>query len=171
MWHAQPAVRRSGTSWEDDEVELGLFDEVAEAVRGLLPDELGEPRMRTRRYSLKVWFGPLDPPREHYEAQVVGADLVDGAEVLALEVGFHAEHYDVARNEQILSRLNAHEGVWRPVLGDHAVAGGFLGRPDDWRRLSETWPDPDLSVDDVAVEVASCLVDYITVIEPLRVDS
>jgi hypothetical protein len=151
-------------------MELGLFDEVAEAVRGLLPDEFGEPRLRCRTYGLKVWFGPPDPPRAHYEAQVIGADLVEEADVLALEVGFHAEHYDLAHNERILTRLLAHEGEWRPVLGGQAVAGPFIGRPDDWRRLSEVWPDPDLRVDDLAVEVASCLVDYITVVQPLLVD-
>jgi hypothetical protein len=123
---------------------------------------------RVRRSGLKAWFGPRDPPREHYEAQVISADLADGAELLAIEVGFHAEHYDPATNESLLENLLAHESDWRPIVGEAAVAGPFLGRPDDWRRVSETWPDPDLGQDDLAVELASCLIDYITGIEPVR---
>lgn len=149
-------------------MELGLFDEVAEAVRGMVPDDLGPVRLRARRYGVKVWFGPPDPLREHYEAQVIGASLVYGADVLALEIGFHAENRKVADNDVVLERLTAAEAEWREVLGDAAVAGPFLGRADDWRRVSETWPDPDLGAGDLAVEVAGCLVDYITALEPLR---
>jgi hypothetical protein len=89
--------------------------------------------------------------------------------VLALEIGFHAEHPDVGANDRVLDRLIAHEDDWRPVVGDGAVAGPFLGRPDDWRRVSETWADPDLGLDELPVEVASCLIDYITALEPWRV--
>ena len=50
-------------------MELGLFDEVAEAVRALTPDEHGDIRVRSHRRGVKVWFGTVKPPREHYEAQ------------------------------------------------------------------------------------------------------
>jgi hypothetical protein len=148
-------------------VEVQLFDEVADVVRGLVPGELGVPRCRARRYGIKVWFGDANPPREHYEAQVVGADAVEGARVLGLEVGFHAEHSDVARNDAVLARLVGAERRWRPAIGGEAVAGPFLGRADVWRRLSETWADPDLDDPGIAFELGARLTDYITAIEPL----
>ena len=39
--------------------------------------------------------------------------------------------------------------------------GAFLGRQDAWRRVSETWPDPDLGAPDLGFEIAARLVDYI----------
>jgi len=149
-------------------VELGLFDEVAEALRGLLPAELGEVRSRPRPYGVKVWFGPVAPPREHYEAQVIGAGPVQDATVLALEIGFHAEHPRAVDNEVVIGRLLEREDRWRKDLGEVAVAGAFLGRADHWARVSETWPDPDLSEPDLGFEIAVRLVDYITALEPLR---
>jgi hypothetical protein len=158
------------SSCEAATVQLGLFDEVAEAVRALVPAELGELHTRARRYGLKAWFGSAAPTREHYEAQVIGAQYVDDATVLALELGFHAEDKSREANDETIARLLIGEKRWRKTLGDLAVAGPFLGRPDDWRRLSETWPDPDLSDPDMAIEVATRLTDYIAVLEPLRRD-
>ena len=63
-------------------MELSLFDEVADALRGMAPPELGELRVRARTYGIKVWFGPQTPPQEHYEAQVIGPNEVPGAKVL-----------------------------------------------------------------------------------------
>lgn len=146
-------------------MEPSLFDDVGDAVRGLLPAELGAPHVRAHRYGIKVWFGPEKPTREHYEAQVLGAKHVPDASMLALEIGFHAEHPKPAENEAVLDHLVGVEKRWRKVLGDDAVAGPFLGR-DTWRRVSETWPDPDLSEPDLAVEVAMRLVDYMTALEP-----
>jgi len=149
-------------------VEIQLFDEVADAVASLLPGELGQVRCRTHRYGIKLWFDTATPGREHYEAQVLGPSAIDEAEVLALEVGFHAEHADQARNEAVLSRLLADEPNWRAALGDEAQAGSFLGRRDDWRRLSEVWPDPDLSDPAIGLEIAARLTDYVTALEPAR---
>lgn len=149
-------------------MDLTLFEETAEALRALAPTGLGELRQRVRRYGIKVWYGPEAPPREHYEAQVIGAQHVEGATVLALEVGFHAEHPQTDANDAVLGRLLANEKRWRKVLGGETEAGPFLGRPDPWRRLSETWPDPDLSAPGLAIEVAVRLTDYITSLEPLR---
>ena len=149
-------------------MELALFDEVGEVLRGLVPAELGEIRERSHRYGIKVWFGEAKPGREHYEAQVIGAQHVEDASVLALEIGFHAEHPNPDDNEQVLARLIAESRRWRRTLGAQAVAGPFLGRPDDWRRLSETWPDPDMSDPDLPLELATRLTDYITVLEPIR---
>jgi hypothetical protein len=149
-------------------VELPLFDEVSEALRGLLPAGLGELRTRHHRYGIKVWFGPAKPTREHYEAQVIGARHVPEASVLAIEVGFHAEHPDPAENDRALALLLAGQARWRKVLGEPAVAGPFIDDQRGWRRLSETWADPDLGDPDLPIELATRLTDYITVLEPLR---
>jgi hypothetical protein len=144
-----------------------LFEEVAEAVRGLAPSGLGAFHHRTHRYGTKIWFGGHDPPREHYEAQVIGAQHVAEADVLAVEVGFHAEHRDPAVNEAVIAGLREVEESWREVLGADAELGPFLGR-DGWRRVSETWPDPDLDDAELGMEMAIRLVDYITALEPAR---
>jgi hypothetical protein len=145
-----------------------LFEEVAEALRGLVPADLGEFRHKTHRYGTKVWFGPEAAPKEHYEAQVIGAQHVTGATVLGLEVGFHSEHPKPADNEAVGAGLLAAEASWRPVLGEEAEAGPFLGRADNWRRISETWPDPDLEDLELGIELAVRLFDYITALEPNR---
>jgi hypothetical protein len=148
-------------------VELLLFDEVSDVLHGLVPRDLGELRCLPRRYGIKVWWDSEKPPREHYEAQVISAKAVDDAKVLALEVGFHAEHPDAKANEAVIARLVGREKKWRKVLGSEAVVGPFLGR-DSWRRISETWADPDLSDGELAFEVGARLTDYITALELLR---
>jgi hypothetical protein len=145
-----------------------LFEEVCEALRGLVPPELGTFRHKTHRYGTKIWFGPEAPPKEHYEAQVVGARDVPDAETLAIELGFHSEYPKDADNEAVLGALLAVESEWRPDLGEEAVAGVFLGRADNWRRISETWPDPDLDDPELGTELAIRLFDYIEALEPLR---
>jgi hypothetical protein len=147
-------------------MELNVFDEVADALSGLVPRDLGRLRCRARRYGIKVWFDDETPTREHYEAQVVSRDLA-GASTPALEVGFHAEHPTEADNEAVIGHLLAAEPQWRPLIGDEAVAGAFLGR-DSWRRVSELWPDPDLDDRELSFEVAARLTDYITALEPFR---
>lgn len=107
---------------------------------------------------MKVWF---DEPREHYEVQ-----WLDGRH---LEVGFHAEHRDGARNEVALAALLAAEPAWREVLGADAMAGPFIGgRPEGWRRVSELWEDADLSSVDLAMEAADRLATYAEALEPFR---
>jgi hypothetical protein len=145
-----------------------LFDEVAEAMRGMVPDELGTFRHRARRYGIKVWFGADDAPREHYEAQVIAPAHVEGATILALEIGFHAEHSDVVANDAVIARITKAERGWRKLLGDDTEVAPFLGRPDDWRRVSETWNDPDLSDPELGLEIASRLTDYLIALEPAR---
>ena len=149
-------------------MELSLFDEVADAVRGLLAGDLGELRCRPRRYGIKVWFGPATPPREHYEGQVIGPDMVGDAHVVALEVGFHTEHPQVADNDAVIAHLVSREKSWRRKLGAEAVVAPFLGRADVWRRISEAWPDPDLDSPELPFEVAARLADYVIAIEPAR---
>jgi hypothetical protein len=149
-------------------VDLQLFDEVGEVLRGLVPSDLGELRTRHHRYGIKVWFGPEKPTREHYEAQVIGAKHVPSATVLALEVGFHAEHRDPTENERALKQLIGDERRWRKALGPDAVAGEFIDDRHGWQRVSEIWADPDLSDPELPMDVATRLTDYITALEPLR---
>lgn len=149
-------------------MELSPFDEAGEALRALLPADLGVVRTKHHRYGLKVWFGPLKPGREHYEAQVLGARHVPGASVLALEVGYHAEHRDPAENRRAVSLLLAGVDRWRPVLGDEVVAGEFIDDRHGWQRVSEVWLDPDLGDPGLPFELATRLTDYITAFEPLR---
>jgi hypothetical protein len=148
-------------------VELLLFDEVGEVLRGLVPPGLGELRQRSHRYGIKVWFDTDKAPREHYEAQVVGARHVPSARTLALEIGFHAEHPRPDDNQAAVDVLAAGRKRWRRSLGDEAEIAPFLGR-DDWRRLSEIWADPDLSAPEMSLEIASRLTDYLVALEPLR---
>jgi hypothetical protein len=150
-------------------VEEHVFGVVAQALRGLVPEELGELQTRAHRYGVKVWFGTAaKPTRTHYEAQVIGAKHVPEASVLAIEVGFHAEDPDPTVNEATLTALGAKERRWRKALGSEPVAGPFIDDRRGWQRLSETWPDPDLGDPDLALEIAGRLTDYITTLEPLR---
>jgi hypothetical protein len=149
-------------------VELSVFDAVAAILPGMLPDDLGEVRLYAHRYGIKVWFDTEKAPKEHYEAQVVGAKDVPDAKVLAIEVGFHAEHPKEADNEAVLDRLRAAEKRWRKEVGKEAELATFLGRAGSWRRVSETWPDPDLGDSELAFEIAARLTDYITALEPAR---
>jgi hypothetical protein len=148
-------------------MEVELFNDAADVLRSLLAPPLDAALIRPRRWGMKVWFGTADPGKEHYEAQIVGARHVPEANHLALEIGFHSEHPKVAQNQQALDALVAAERRWRRALGQEPCAGPFLGR-DSWRRLSETWVDPDLSDPDLAVEVGSRLFEFISALEPLR---
>ena len=123
-------------------MELSIFEEAGEALRGLAPPELGEYRHRAHRYGVKVWFGPATPTREHYEAQVVGAEADRRATVLAIEVGFHAEYPKADENDAVIAHLLESEKRWRRVLGKEAQVGEFLGRQDRWRRVWRPGPIP-----------------------------
>jgi hypothetical protein len=151
-----------------DVVELSVFEEVGEALRGMAPAELGEYHHRAHRYGVKVWFGSAAPPREHYEAQVVGPDADKQATVLAIEVGFHSEYPSAGENDAVIAHLLANENRWRRAVGREAQVGDFLGRADRWRRVSETWPDPDLGDGGLVIELAARLTDYISGLEPVR---
>ncbi len=140
-------------------VEEHFFELVLDALTGSVARGLGPLRSSVHRRGVKVWF--VEPEREHYEAQLV---RVDGEVVL--EIGFHAEHAKAPMNEVAIERLVAAEPTWRPLLGDEAVLGEFLGR-STWRRISECWPVPGSELDAV-IEVADRLSDYITAIEPCR---
>ena len=148
--------------------EQSLFEDVADALRGMVPGTLGGLRSYHHRYGIKVWLGPAKPPREHYEAQVVGRQHAPDAEVLGIEVGFHSEHSKEADNEAVASELARCEADWRRALGNEPVLGGFLGQREHWRRLSEVWPDPDMSDPELIFELADRLTEYVKALEPLR---
>src|SRR5665811_356180 len=57
--------------------------------------------------------------------------------------------------------LVANEKRWRRTVGKEAQVGEFIGRADRWRRVSETWPDPDLGDGGLVIELAMRLTDYI----------
>ena len=149
-------------------IDRSLFGDVADAMRGLVAEDLGPLRCSHHRYGIKVWLGPEKPPREHYEAQIIGRDHAPGASVVALEVGFHSEHQKETDNEAVISDLLRSEPQWRPELGDEAVVGTFLGRAEHWRRVSEIWADPDLADPVIVLEIGTRLTDYLTALEPHR---
>ncbi|MGI9604917.1 MAG: hypothetical protein ACR2P0_02140 [Acidimicrobiales bacterium] len=148
-------------------MDLALFDQIAELVRAMSPDDLGDVRVRAHRRGVKVWFETEHAGKEHFEAQQLARHHVDGVAGMAIEIGFHAEHPDAARNQKVLERVEQSEKTWRNVLGAEAEAAEFFGAAN-WRRVSEAWIEPDLDDPELAFEVASRLVDYITVIEPAR---
>lgn len=148
-------------------MELALFDEVGEVVR-TLTSAIGPLHHRAHTYGVKVWFGDGPAPREHYEAQVVGPRAEPAAKVLAVEIGFHAEHTDAKVNDEVLARLVADERRWRKDLGPEAVVGPFLGpAAGRWRRISETWLDPDLRAPGTSLAIGCRLADYVLALEAL----
>ncbi len=146
-------------------LDLPFFERVADALRSLVPEELGPLGCKSHAGGIKVWFGGL-PAREHYEAQFLRRNHVDGRDGIVIEVGFHAEHPKAEANDAVIAALVAAERRWRKVLGPDAEAAPFLGR-DGWRRLSEVWLESDLSGPDGELEVAGRLTDYITALEPV----
>jgi hypothetical protein len=141
-------------------VEPGFFEIVRDAFEGFVAGVSGRRHIYVHSRGLKVWFD--DDTREHYESQLI---RVDGE--VQLEIGFHAEYPKAPLNDEVLRRLLAAEPVWRPELGDDAVAGDFIGRAS-WRRISEVWPAPDSAVVDEAIEAAARLADYVIALEPVR---
>lgn len=141
-------------------VERSFFHHVLDVFEGFAADVDGDLNTFAHRRGLKVWYG--DANREHYEAQLV---RVDGE--IGLEIGFHSEYPKAPANDEVMSRLVAHEPAWRSELGDEPVAGPFLGS-DTWRRISEVWELPDERDVDAVIEVAARLADYVATIEPLR---
>jgi hypothetical protein len=137
-------------------VSRAFFETVDDALHGFLPPALRDFDSHRTGMNLKVWYEEV---REHYEVQLVSGP--------SLEVGFHAEHKDPARNEDVLGRLVDGEKAWRKTLGREPKTGAFLGRQNHWRRISEVWDGEGLT-EDAAVESAERLADYIEALEPLR---
>ena len=135
------------------------FDDVLDALVGFLPPGRRTFSSKAQWTGLKIWLG--DEPREHFEAQFLGRN---GSR---LEIGFHAEHRDAARNEELIGRLVENEARWRKTLGKEPQAGAFLGRQGNWRRVSEVWEGDDLLDPATSIEAAERLAAYITALAPL----
>lgn len=144
-----------------------MFEAASELVRAMAPSELGDLRVRSHRRGLKLWFDTPKPTKEHYEAQLLARRYVDGADGVALEIGFHAEHREPADNDAVIERIQASEKRWRKVLGAQPEVATFFGA-EDWRRVSEIWIEPDLDDPEIGFEIATRLIDYVSVIEPAR---
>lgn len=144
-------------------LEAHLFDQVADAVQSMAGPDV---HVRAHRRGIKAWFGPLKPPRQHFEAQVMPRRYVDGQEGVAIEIGFHAEHKDRDQNEQVVQDARAKEKSWRRQLGKEAEIGVFFGA-DQWRRISEVWIEPDLDDPELSFEIAARLVDYLSALQPI----
>ena len=86
---------------------------------------------------------------------------------MAVEIGFHTEHKDQAQNVAVVDHILSTESKWRKELGKEPEVAPFYGA-DNWRRVSEAWIEPDLDDPEIAFEIASRLVDYVSVIEPAR---
>ncbi len=155
---------------DDDPVTEAFFQDTLDALVGFLPDTLADFEHRVHHRGLKVWFGSAT--KEHYEAQEVGRFLdPDGAEQVghALEIGFHTEHGDPARNAAVIEHLLKKQRTWRTRLGADADAGFFVGDTSrTWQRVSEFWSGPEIEEPDTAIEVADRLATYIAALEPVR---
>ena len=148
-------------------MELPVFEEVAELVRAMAPESIGLVRVRAHRRGVKVWFDTDSATREHYEAQLLRRNYVDGRDGMAVEIGFHAEHKDQTHNVAVIDHILRTEKKWRKELGKEPEVATFFGA-DNWRRISEAWIEPDLDDPEIAFEIASRLVDYVSVIEAAR---
>ena len=58
------------------------------------------------------------------------------------------------------------DGTSGDAQDDTVIADRFLGN-DTWRRLSETWPDPDLEDPELSIEAGARLADYINSFQPI----
>ena len=143
--------------------EPQLFDEVRDALEGLVDSDLGELHTKVHRGGIKVWFDAA--LKEHYEAQWIrGHHLDRSREDWYIEIGFHSEYPKVAANDEVLTRIGSEALT---TIGGEVEAGEFLGA-SNWRRISEVWDPPEPDDPDIAIEIAARLADYIDAIEPLR---
>ncbi len=146
-------------------MELSVFDEVAELVRAMTPESIGKVHVRAHRRGVKVWFDTDMAGKEHYEAQMLSRRYVDSTDGMAIEIGFHSEHKETPKNIAVINTITATEKTWRKELGSEPEVEVFFGA-DNWRRVSEAWIEPDLDDPEIAFEIASRLVDYVTAIQP-----
>ena len=148
-----------------------FFENVADAVSNFLaPQWRGFSRYYTSQ-NLKLWYGTVR--EEHYEVQHLSWQTLRGTTTVkgpALEIGFHVEYKDRARNDEVIERIVSAEKNWRRALGGDVEVGPFIGhRSASWRRVSELWEDSPLSTEiEAAVEAAERLAAYIQAFEPIR---
>ena len=150
-------------------MEPDLFALVAEVARSLADDGLGTFHSRSHKYGAKVWFDADRPSPSHFEAQVMARRHIDGEGGIAVEIGWHGEARSESENEGLLQALLDSEHRWRKPLGDEAQADRYFNATK-WRRLSEAWLDPDLSIEGVDLEIGTRLADYVNAIQPVLND-
>lgn len=140
-----------------------FYDDVFDVLQTFFPPSMRDFEWYRTSHNLKLWFGPEQ--REHYEAQV----FKKGKEIV-LEIGFHAEHTDAGRNDEVMAGLP--EARWRKALGDEPETGAFIGQQTAWRRISEVWSNGSHKLGDpeLAVDAAERLAAYIRALEPLRTE-
>jgi hypothetical protein len=148
-----------------------FFEQARDALVGFLPPEWRDFGSYFTSRNLKVWFEP--ERKEHYEVQLISRHALQAARrrtrTTVLEVGFHAEHTDAARNDDVLARLERSSKRWRKVLGDEPEVDAFVGMQSGaWRRVSELWEGDDVIEPEAAIEAAARLAEYIRAIEPVR---
>ena len=141
--------------------DRAFFESVADALVNFLPPSLRTFSKYASSKNVKLWYG--DVRQEHYEVQHIPSRA-------ALEIGFHSEHADLARNDDVVAQLVAAEKRWRRALGSDVEVGPFIGAQSrSWRRVSEVWRAAHWDKDDAtAVEAAERLAEYIHALEPIR---
>lgn len=138
-----------------------FFENVADALVNFLPPSQRGFSHYCTSQNLKLWYG--DERKEHYEVQHISSRGI-------LEIGFHAEHSNRSRNEEVVAQLVASEKRWRRKLGGDVEVGPFIGaQSGSWRRVSEVWRAAHWDGDaPTAVEAAERLAEYIRTLEPIR---
>lgn len=138
-----------------------FFEHIADAVTNFLPPSRRDFSKYHTSMNLKLWYGNVR--QEHYEVQHISSRGM-------LEIGFHSEHSDRARNDDVVARLMAAERKWRRALGKEVEVGPFIGaQSGSWRRVSEVWRAAHWDRDPAtAVEAAERLAEYIRALEPIR---
>ena len=149
-------------------MELGTFDVVGEAVRALVPAELGPVHQRSHRYGIKVWFGADKPPRAALRGAGGGREARCGGQG-AGHRGRVPRGAPAPRGQRRGRRAccsgarrrgaRCSATMSRPVRssGDRRTGGACRRRG----------PIPDLGDPELAMEVATRLVDYVVAFEPL----
>jgi hypothetical protein len=140
-----------------------FFEQVRDALMSAVAPEYSDFGGYAHGTGVKITFGTGEQTKEHYEAQIIRGRTKGSIE---LEIGFHAEHTKVERNEAVIDALHRQSKRWRKVLGPDPVVGEFLGN-ERWRRVSETWDTFDFRDLQLAFEVADRLAEYIESFEPL----
>jgi hypothetical protein len=146
-----------------------FYEAVADALVNFLPPSLRDFQHYYTAHNIKLWYG--DNRQEHYEVQHIGERFLKGVKRKksgpALEIGFHAEHREKERNEDVVGRILAKERTWRKALGaDVEVAPFIYLQTGTWRRVSELWPDDGDG--ELAIDAAERLATYIRALEPVR---
>ena len=138
-----------------------FFESIGDALVNFLPPSMRGFESYHTSANIKVWYGRQR--QEHYEVQRIASRGV-------LEIGFHSEHSDRSRNEEVVERLATVERKWRRALGKEVEIGPFVGaQSGSWRRVSELWRAAHWDMDPpTAVEAAERLATYIKALEPLR---